>query len=178
MKSAHGVRRLACALVSMFAIGFTGCVSCTAPSSPCCGGGEGVLTSLPGLGGGCGGGCGCGGLAIAAAPLSNPCGGGGGLFKGCGLLQKLRGGGGCGPSGGILGGGGCGPSGGLLGAGNECAQDVANKFGTMCEGGVCNRPYPPGMGPGGMPGAAVQYPYYTLRSPRDFLMANPPSIGP
>jgi len=26
--------------------------------------------------------------------------------------------------------------------------------------------------------AAVAYPYYTLRGPRDFLTNNPPSIGP
>jgi len=31
---------------------------------------------------------------------------------------------------------------------------------------------------GGPPSAAVTYPYYTLRGPRDFLAANPPSIGP
>jgi hypothetical protein len=26
--------------------------------------------------------------------------------------------------------------------------------------------------------AAVAYPYYTVRGPRDFLVDNPPSIGP
>ena len=30
----------------------------------------------------------------------------------------------------------------------------------------------------GPPTGAVAYPYYTTRGPRDFLMANPPSIGP
>ncbi len=30
----------------------------------------------------------------------------------------------------------------------------------------------------GAPSAQVAYPYYTHRGPRDFLMANPPSIGP
>ncbi len=30
----------------------------------------------------------------------------------------------------------------------------------------------------GPPSAQVAYPYYTHRGPRDFLMANPPSIGP
>ena len=29
----------------------------------------------------------------------------------------------------------------------------------------------------GPPSAAVAYPYYTTRAPRDFLLANPPSIG-
>jgi hypothetical protein len=30
----------------------------------------------------------------------------------------------------------------------------------------------------GPPSAQTAYPYYTTRGPRDFLMANPPSIGP
>ena len=30
----------------------------------------------------------------------------------------------------------------------------------------------------GPPSAQVAYPYYTTRGPRDFLMANPPTIGP
>jgi hypothetical protein len=33
------------------------------------------------------------------------------------------------------------------------------------------------VGPQGPPTAAVAYPYYTVRGPRDFLMDNPPSIG-
>ncbi len=33
-----------------------------------------------------------------------------------------------------------------------------------------------GVGAGG-PAAQVAYPYYTVRGPRDFLSANPPSIG-
>lgn len=32
--------------------------------------------------------------------------------------------------------------------------------------------------PSGPPTAHVGYPYYTLRGPRDFLINNPPSIGP
>lgn len=32
--------------------------------------------------------------------------------------------------------------------------------------------------PSGPPTAHVGYPYYTLRGPRDFLLNNPPSIGP
>ena len=32
-------------------------------------------------------------------------------------------------------------------------------------------------GPAGPPTASVAYPYYTTRGPRDFLLANPPSIG-
>ncbi len=34
------------------------------------------------------------------------------------------------------------------------------------------------QGPGGPPSPTVAYPYYTTRAPRDFLMANPPGIGP
>jgi hypothetical protein len=33
-------------------------------------------------------------------------------------------------------------------------------------------------GPAGPPSATYGYPYYTTRAPRDFLMNNPPSIGP
>ncbi len=32
--------------------------------------------------------------------------------------------------------------------------------------------------PPGPPVGATAYPYYTLRGPRDFLLDNPPSIGP
>ncbi|MFG0254472.1 MAG: hypothetical protein ACF787_05155 [Rhodopirellula sp. JB053] len=38
---------------------------------------------------------------------------------------------------------------------------------------VASQPFTPGA-----PTAQVAYPYYTHRGPRDFLMANPPSIGP
>ncbi len=76
----------------------------------------------------------------------------------------------------------------------------------MCDGGgreypcqVCGHCHPPGPGyccgspgaPGscnsgdqfynftpGPPVAQAAYPYYTLRGPRDFLLDNPPSIGP
>ena len=36
----------------------------------------------------------------------------------------------------------------------------------------------PVAGPAGPPTAAVTYPYYTTRGPRDFLAKNPKSIGP
>jgi len=36
----------------------------------------------------------------------------------------------------------------------------------------------PYTGPSGPQTAAYAYPYYTTRAPRDFLMKNPPSIGP
>jgi hypothetical protein len=34
------------------------------------------------------------------------------------------------------------------------------------------------VAPPGPPGPTVGYPYYTIRGPRDFLVDNPPSIGP
>lgn len=37
---------------------------------------------------------------------------------------------------------------------------------------------PPPAYMSGPPTAAVTYPYYTTRGPRDFLLDNPPSIGP
>jgi hypothetical protein len=36
----------------------------------------------------------------------------------------------------------------------------------------------PDPGPAGGPVGQYAYPYYTLRGPRDFLVDNPPSIGP
>ena len=33
-------------------------------------------------------------------------------------------------------------------------------------------------GPPGPPTGTYAYPYYTVRAPRDFLLDNPPSIGP
>ncbi len=39
-------------------------------------------------------------------------------------------------------------------------------------GGICNRNQVSGP-----PTAAVAYPYYTIRGPRDFLANDPPSIG-
>ena len=38
--------------------------------------------------------------------------------------------------------------------------------------------YRPPTEPAGGPVGTYAYPYYTIRGPRDFLMANPPSIGP
>jgi hypothetical protein len=38
--------------------------------------------------------------------------------------------------------------------------------------------YRPETQPAGGPVGQYAYPYYTLRGPRDFLVDNPPSIGP
>jgi hypothetical protein len=65
---------------------------------------------------------------------------------------------GCGPLAGRLNGGAGGPGGCRLGG-------AGGQHG-------CFQPY------SGPQAAAVAYPYYTTRGPRDFLMNNPPSIGP
>lgn len=47
-------------------------------------------------------------------------------------------------------------------------------------GGMLGHRGGPGAADEGMPGpgsAAIGYPYYTVRGPRDFLVDNPPSIG-
>jgi hypothetical protein len=93
---------------------------------------------------------------------------GGGCGGGCGD------GAGCancgGPNGGCADGAGCANGGGLHGGNGD--------------GGLLHHPpLPRGAGgcytgPEGPPTGAVAYPYYTTRGPRDFLMNNPPSIGP
>lgn len=89
--------------------------------------------------------------------------------SGCGMFDR----GGCGGGGG---GGGCGACG---GAGcNNCLQGGLSKLldCNSCNSGGCgdgNYNFNPGP-----PGGQVAYPYYTTRGPRDFLMCNPPSIGP
>ncbi len=47
-----------------------------------------------------------------------------------------------------------------------------------CLGDGLGRGGPPTEPAPGMSAAAVGYPYYTARGPRDFLNGNPPSIGP
>ncbi|GIW93475.1 MAG: hypothetical protein KatS3mg110_1516 [Pirellulaceae bacterium] len=59
-----------------------------------------------------------------------------------------------------------------------CGNPYCDRCGAMAQ--VPPR-LPPGyqqqVGPAGPPTAAVAYPYYTLRGPRDFLASQPPSIG-
>ncbi|MEM6979961.1 MAG: hypothetical protein AAF539_09865 [Planctomycetota bacterium] len=61
-------------------------------------------------------------------------------------------------------------------------QQGGHDYSSHLSAGVCghraatamqNRPFTPGA-----PTAQVAYPYYTHRGPRDFLVNNPPSIGP
>jgi hypothetical protein len=70
--------------------------------------------------------------------------------------------------------GGCGPC-------QRCAEKIAGGFCGRCgQMGIC----PTGTYPedpnfqAGPPTGQVAYPYYTVRGPRDFLLDNPPSIGP
>lgn len=141
----------------------------------------------------------CGGCGTCS-----DCNGGGAIGMGRG---QMGGGMGCGPEGcglgsgmagrGMIGGGMAGR--GMVGGGRGRGMLTGGfaRAGAACQscgllgghGGLrCNQaPYTPeSMGPGGPDvynGPAgpetghVRYPYYTNRAPRDFLMANPPSIG-
>ncbi|MEO1496445.1 MAG: hypothetical protein AAFV43_04770 [Planctomycetota bacterium] len=77
-------------------------------------------------------------------------------------------------------GGACG--GGPCGSGQNCMTGCIDKLlncpgacgkNGMCTSGDANYNFNPGP-----PVGQVGYPYYTVRGPRDFLMANPPTIGP
>jgi len=102
----------------------------------------------------------CGSCTKACGPCGG-CGllGGGGLLnRGCGTCKTC-------PVG--YGGGG-----GLLGMGHHgmgCGRCTGCSMGTGCAMRKAQRAAL--MGP-------MAYPYYTLRGPRDFLVDNPPSIGP
>lgn len=140
----------------------------------------------------CGDACGPCGSSFGASPcrparatlLGGRCHTGSGLFDKLGWTQRgcaecVDGcGGGCG----LFGSGeaacsdGCGSCEGCAGGGG-CLQRGLGKL-LDCQGG-CNscgdQNYNFTPGP---PTGQVAYPYYTTRGPRDFLMCNPPSIGP
>lgn len=74
---------------------------------------------------------------------------------------------------------GCGPGQGLCGcycdpAGNACVNGAVGHL-IDCPCTANDQYYNFNPGP---PTGQVAYPYYTTRGPRDFLRANPPSIGP
>ena len=102
----------------------------------------------------------------------------GARMRGCGPSC-----GSCGPSCGSCGpscGNSCGPAGchpGPLGwqqGGHGYSSHLnAGPLGHRAPQALENRPFTPGP-----PSAQVAYPYYTHRGPRDFLLDNPPSIGP
>lgn len=71
-------------------------------------------------------------------------------------------------------GGRCPLAGRMAGALRQMPHPLANAMHCShqrCANGVCGGTPGPEMG-------QVTYPYYTLRGPRDFFLANPPSIGP
>lgn len=84
--------------------------------------------------------------------------------------------------GGIAGGRLAGKMSGLMGGGfgNRMGGGACNSCGMAAGACACGNhaPYTPGFaGPHGPSTGTYGYPYYTTRAPRDFLMANPPSIG-
>ncbi len=104
--------------------------------------------------------------AVRLAISSGNC-GAGGCGDGCGPA-------GCGPAG-------CGSAGGgLLGHGGMCADgsefDPCHpRLRPLKRAGGRHGGYDAGAY--GPPTAAIAYPYYTTRGPRDFFEPNPPSIG-
>ncbi len=117
----------------------------------------------------------CGSGSYAACSNGN-CGSGSQTCSGnrCGgLMGKVRGrlAGGCNGCGRV----GCqaGPLGWQQGGLDYSSHLDPGCLGHNAGNAVASQPFQPGM-----PTAQVAYPYYTHRGPRDFLMANPPSIGP
>ncbi len=71
----------------------------------------------------------------------------------------------------------------VLAAFTGCACDCCNPSGNACgchlrPGLCCDRQGPQDGQQQAGNGGVVSWPYYTLRGPRDFLEANPQSIGP
>lgn len=110
-----------------------------------------------------GGGLGvCDKLGWTQAGCGDSCGCADGCSDGCGLFQN----GGCGSGCGACGGSGC----------NNCLQNGLSAL-LDCDGCGASGDGAYNFTPG-PPVGQVAYPYYTTRGPRDFLMCNPPSIGP
>ncbi|MEQ1902578.1 MAG: hypothetical protein ABL888_00165 [Pirellulaceae bacterium] len=154
--------------------GGCGCGDCGGSGAGLAGGGIGGGLNLPGLGGGMGGGMGDGAFGggmgdggVALAGFSGGCGrfgcGTNGRYcLGCRLKNLSSGGR-----------GGSGSGSGLL------HKMVPNGMaGNHPYGGQLphTEPIPTNGGPDST-APTYQYPYYTLRGPRDFLQSNPPSIG-
>ena len=104
----------------------------------------------------------CGGIARERLAQNGHCRDGGG-----GLLGAIRGR----AFGGEAVCGRCGLRGRL---GGQCGRCGLPLLGGPTEGTPYTEPF---AGPYGPTGPTVGYPYYTTRAPRDFLNANPPSIG-
>lgn len=61
---------------------------------------------------------------------------------------------------------------------NNCSEPGRRHLLPLCRGEVCEEAAEQPAAAPGPPAAAITYPYYTVRGPRDFLAKNPPSIGP
>ena len=158
-------------------------VSCDSNCNDCCSGRRvgGLIGRLRSAG------CNdCGNGACSSCQTGAIGGGRMGMAGSGGLIGSGRMGAGIG--GGRLGAGGMGAGGmgaggfagrGALGGGfgqGACSQCGMTGGGCMCIGN--HSPYTPEFaGPHGPETGHYRYPYYTTRAPRDFLMANPPSIG-
>ncbi|MGE0758139.1 MAG: hypothetical protein AB7O38_14010 [Pirellulaceae bacterium] len=130
----------------------TGC-GCSSVSS------RGLLANHRGLQGGCSS-CGQGGWGIASRGGCSSCQSGGSCQSGnCGTAL-----GGCNTCGNSTGRG-------LLQAHHDRKPDHIPHLPHGYAKAQMN-------GAGAPPSAAFAYPYYTTRAPRDFLLNNPPSIGP
>ena len=126
------------------------CSSCQTASNGCCGSGS----------------CQSGSCSTGDCENSGTCGG-----RMSGLMNKTRGrlcgcNAGCGPCG-------TGPLGWQQGGLDYSQYLNPGVLGHGAGRAVASQPFNPGM-----PTAQVAYPYYTHRGPRDFLLDNPPSIGP
>jgi hypothetical protein len=114
----------------------------------------------------CGYNCGCG----EACGNGGCCGNGGG----CGNGGCYQGGGGC--MNGACGNGGC--RGGACGGNGGCCNGnglINHAVGSMLDCAQTDASYNFNQGPAV---AQTAYPYYSVKGPRDFLMKNPPTIGP
>ena len=185
-------RLLGLGLLVVLSVSSTGCMQHGLRGGDCSNGtcGAGVSNDCGMMDcGSCGGGdCGCGSCespssgiltkarcAAASRPRCATC--GNGLIGRLGGLVGVQCKGGCGVSG-------CGGSCGLPGCGvgalgwQQGGLDYSSHLqpgllGHNAASQLNSRPFTAGP-----PSAQVAYPYYTHRGPRDFLMANPPSIGP
>ncbi len=120
---------------------------------------------------------GCSSCGLAADEHGGLAGGGGGgyAYRGHGDRRLARGGdaGGCASCGDSD--GGCDACSGIAG------PNGLNEFGRRARPayvGHVPHGYLQASGPPGPPSAGYAYPYYTTRAPRDFLLDQPPSIGP
>jgi hypothetical protein len=135
-----------------------GCNECASGNCQTGGCGKGLLGKMCNGGGGCQDGS-CGGSGIGHGHVRGALGRVAGLCGACGN-SNCR--------------GGCvaGPLGWQQGGLDYSSHLQPGLLGHDAPANLNSRPFTPGP-----PTGQVGYPYYTHRGPRDFLMANPPSIG-